>query len=301
MTLPNFLLVGAAKSGTTAFASYLEGHPEVFLPVVKEPKFFTSQFMRFPLQGKGDRLIESLCIRDFHRYRRLFRKAGGARAVGEASADMLYFFRRTIPLIKRYLGDVRIVILLRNPVERAFSAYRQLVRDGRETLSFRHALVREERRRRDNYEYMWHYTRVGFYYEQVKAYLENFSRGKVILYDDFVRDPAGCLAGTFRFLGVDPAFVPGTVRRVNVSRVPQGRIMKSLFKLGPVKVGIYRGLTRVGIGDARIFRWIDSVRLYGARRVRMAPETEARLKALYRDDVEKLQGLLGRDLSGWVN
>ncbi|MFQ6615228.1 MAG: sulfotransferase [Fidelibacterota bacterium] len=300
MGLPNFLVVGAAKSGTTAFCTFLGQHPEVFIPVIKEPKFFTSQFMDDPLTGRGDRLIQEVQVRAFSAYRGLFRKAEGLKAVGEASADMLYFYRRTIPLIKEYLGDVRILILLRNPVERAFSAYKQLVRDGREWLSFREALMREEDRRRENYEYMWHYTRVGFYHKQVKAYLDNFRRGKVILFDDLVRDPRGCLEETFRFLGVDPTVSLEIDRRINVSRVPDGGIMRSVFRLGPVKVWLYRMLVTSGIGDRRIFRWVDRFRGYRIRKLRMKAETRSRLQALYRKDIVNLEGLLGRDLSGWL-
>lgn len=270
------------------------------MPVVKEPKFFSSQFVPSPLSGSGDALIEGLQVREWDEYRKLFRNAGNSIAVGEASADMLYYHRQSIPLIRKYLGDVRILMLLRNPVDRAFSAYRQLVRDGRESLEFEEALEKEEGRRRENYEYMWHYTRVGFYHDQVKAYLNSFSRTKVILFDDFTGDPEGCLQETFEFLGVDPNEVPETGTRVNVSRVPADGMMRSLFRLGPIKVWVYRGLTKAGVGDGKIFRWLNRIRRYRAKRMRMKPRTREGLVEIYRNDIARLEVLLGRDLSSWL-
>jgi hypothetical protein len=162
--LPNFLLVGA-----TAIAGYLSQHPDIYVSPIKEPKFFTSQFLRFPLQGPGDSFVENFTIKTFDAYKQLFRRVKDEKAIGDASVDNLYFHKEVIPLIKSCLGDVKIIIVLRNPVERAFSAYKNLLRDSRETLSFEEGLNRERDRRQRGYEYIWRYLDLGFYYRQVRC------------------------------------------------------------------------------------------------------------------------------------
>ena len=144
--LPNFLLVGAAKCGTSSLHKYLDQHPEIFMSKHKEPRFISSQATPFPLNGPGDHKVEAWYVKNYDDYEKLFEGAGEYPAVGESSADTLYFYKGTIPVIKKYLGDPKIVIMLRNPVKRAFSAYQHLVRDLREDLSFEEGLEREPER-----------------------------------------------------------------------------------------------------------------------------------------------------------
>ncbi len=180
--LPNFLIVGAAKSGTTALYHYLSQHPEIYMSPLKEPKFITSNFLKFPFQGPGDNEVEKMIVKSFDRYCDLFKGVKNEKAIGEASADNLYYYEQAIFYIKKYIGNPKIIIILRNPIERAYSAYLHLVRDERETLSFKEALAEEEKRRKQNWEFIWFYKNVGFYFNQVKAYLENFTQVKVYFY-----------------------------------------------------------------------------------------------------------------------
>ena len=114
-------------------------------------------------------------------YKKLFQRVTGEKAVGESSVDNLYFPEQVIPLIKTLLGDVKIIIVLRNPVDRAFSAYKNLLRDGRETLTFEEGLGIEPLRRLKGYECLWRYQDLGFYYERVKAYMAHFTNVKIII------------------------------------------------------------------------------------------------------------------------
>ena len=132
--LPNFLVVGAGKSGTTSLYHYLKAHPDVFMSRIKEPGFIVAQFIKMPQSGVGDERQST--VGNFSDYCRLFEDAEGKKAVGEASNDNLYHYERAIPYIKRFFGDIKIIIILRNPVDRAFSAYTYLLRDNREFLTF---------------------------------------------------------------------------------------------------------------------------------------------------------------------
>jgi hypothetical protein len=93
-------------------------------------EIFSSLVVKFPLRGPGDDFVEQhRMVKSWDTYRQLFAEAGGARAIGEASTDYLYYGRQAIPHIRQHLGDPRIIILLRNPIERAFSCWRHLRRD----------------------------------------------------------------------------------------------------------------------------------------------------------------------------
>ncbi|RKY52088.1 MAG: sulfotransferase, partial [Candidatus Neomarinimicrobiota bacterium] len=116
-------------------------------------------------------------------------------------------------------------------MDRAFSAYTHLVREGRENETFERALELEDERIKKGYSFIWHYKNVGFYYEQVKDYLENFSDVKVCLYDDLRKDPIKLVQDIFGFLGVDDNFVPANIgEKYNVSGVPKSKSLHRFLR-----------------------------------------------------------------------
>ena len=125
---PNFIIVGVARCGTTSLFHYLEQHPEIGMAKVKEPKYFSSLDLTLPQNGIGDSTVFSKLIKDEASYDNLFEGLEGYKAVGEASSDYFYYHKTVIPRIKKKLGDIKIIVCLRDPVERAFSAYNNLIR-----------------------------------------------------------------------------------------------------------------------------------------------------------------------------
>src|SRR6056297_715161 len=172
--LPDFLVVGASKSGTSSIYHYLKQHPDIFLSdEQKEGRYFSR--MKGNFNGPGDSGINEYIIPDIEHYRPLFNNHSNEKAVGDISPEYLYFHQQAIPLIKKILGDeTKIIIILRSPVERAFSGYMHFKRDKRESLSFEEALEKEEERLNNNWIWAWQYKNSGLYYKQVKAYLDNF-------------------------------------------------------------------------------------------------------------------------------
>jgi len=196
--LPNFLIIGAAKCGSTALYYYLKQHPEISFPTLKEPKFFSSSEQKFPHLGVGDQSVDKFTIKSFEEYEKLFQNIKNKK-VGEASADTVYFHKQSIPLIKEKLGDVPVIIVIRNPTKRAFSAYMYLKRDSRETLSFKDGLNKEENRLLDNYDFIWAYKKCGLYSKQLKAFLDNFTNVKIVLQEDLQHNTHKVLKDVFRF------------------------------------------------------------------------------------------------------
>ena len=277
MTMPNFLVIGAQKAGTTALHRYLNEHPQVYMSPVKETNFFALEGDELDFRGPCDReVLESsenvASVTSIEDYRRLFEGVSDEVAIGEASP--LYLYSPKAPeRIRHHVPEAKLVAVLRNPVERAYSCYLMMLACGRETVTdFSRALKEEERRIQDKWEHAWHYKRMGFYYPQMRRYFDTFDRDQiqVHLHEDLDADTTGILWELFRFIGVDHTFVPNVSVRHNVSGAPKG------------------GTPSAGLGER------------GLPKPRLAPEVRSELAAEYREDILRLQDLIERDLSGWL-
>ena len=296
--LPNFLIVGASRCGTTSIYHYLKEHPDVFMSRVKEPSFFLAQFNPVPEKGIGD--DKKKYYKNFNDYCRLFEKAGESQAIGEASTENLYHAEQAIPYIQQHLGNPRIIIALRNPVERAFSAYTFLISENREYLSFEEGLEQEEKRRRDGWRQIWFYQDSGFYFRRVKAYLQNFGRVKICVFDDLKKSPGSLAQDIFRFLGVDPSFVPDVSVRYKTSGIPRSKKINRLFQEPTRLRSLARGVGRLVLKEDRWIKWRDRLKAKSYAKAEMKPETRKYLENAYREDILKLQDLIHRDLSRWL-
>jgi hypothetical protein len=298
--LPNFLLVGAAKCGTTSLYHYLQQHPDIFMSPVKEPDFLTGSTLKKAYCPR-DALAASRAVRTFDDYCKLFKKSMGMKAVGEASVGTLFYFERAIPAIKRHLGDPRIIIILRDPVERAYSAYRMLVRDDWEHLSFADALIMEEKRKQDGYRLMWRYQEVGLYASQVRAFLENFSRVQVLFFDDLKINSDKLMRSVYGFLDVNLDFIPDTSHRHNVSGIPRWSFLNALFVKPKRLHKVARTIGGAILGANRWVRLRDRLRSTILQKpLPMDPEIEKQLRQFYREDILKLQNYIERDLRSWL-
>ena len=299
MTMPNFLIIGTAKSGTTALYNYLKQHPQVYVSPVKEPKFFAYEGEKLDFRGPGDRVANSSVVTDIEAYRALFAKASGETVLGEASPLYLYI-PKARERIRHYVPEAKLIAILRNPAERAYSHFSQMVRDGREPLDdFSQALGAEEERVRDNWAFGWHYKRMGFYHAQLERYFDVFGREqiKVYLYEDLKTDPVGVLREIFRFLGVDDAFVPDMSLKHNVSGIPKSQALHAFIRQShPIK-SVFKPFVPEGLR----LRLKTSLRNRNLRQPPpLSPEVRKELAEAYREDILRLQGLIRRDLSTWL-
>jgi hypothetical protein len=296
--LPNFLIIGAAKSGTTALYSYLKQHPQVFMCPMKEPKFFAHENKGPEWCGPGDEAYRATTVTGIAKYMSLFHFASDAVAVGEASTQYLYM-PGVRERIKRYIPDTRLIAILRNPVEVAFSAYLHKRRDGHEPLpDFEAALADEERRIRENWSPIWHYKRRGIYYPHLSAYYEAFDPAqlRVYLYEDLCADPRGLLTNIFSFLGVQEAFSPDILIHPNRSGLPRSRALHS-FLTGDGKA---KRLLKRNLNERAYARAHETLVRWNLVKPELPPRVRRQLIEYYRDDVSKLQTLLRRDLSSWL-
>lgn len=286
MALPNFLVIGANKGGTTSLYHYLSGHPEVFMSPVKEPTFLLWAERPFPDgQTTAQRFFRRNMAATLGEYEALFRDAGGAKAIGEASTAYLAEPSRSIPNISKYLGDVRFAAVLRNPVERAFSSYAMHVALGFERRPFAETVSEGASSP---------HLKPGFYARSLAQYFEAFGRDsfRIFLLEDLAGKPEEVMADMFRFLDVDDGYRPDLSRRYNENRYRQVLLPKALLRTMPA--GLYRLLLRrPGGGGGGIL-----ARAFFRRAV-LDDRSRGKLANLYREETENLERLLGRDLSGW--
>ena len=299
--LPNFLIVGAAKSGTTSLYHYLKTNPQIYLSSQrKELRFFSD--IKEDFQGPHDERFNSTIVRDIETYKSFFEDVKDETAVGDISPDYLFYYENSIKKIKRYLGNPKIIIILRNPVDRAFSHWSHYRRDGKEDLSFEEALETEQIRKEKNWEWGWRYKEVGLYYDQVKAYMENFTDVKVYLQDELHRDPAALVKEIFGFLGVDDTFVPPNLNeKFNVSGLPKSRYYHNFFRRDNLLKSLLRPIFKMIVPDETERQKIVN-RLLQRNLEKMVIDTETRkkLQNFYKNDILKLQDLIGKDLTKWI-
>ena len=295
--LPNFLVIGAAKSGTTSLYHYLRQHPQIFMSPVKEPRFFALEGDSLDWHGPGDQRFATNSITTLHAYRELFEQVNGESAVGEAS--VLYLEHPEAPdRIARRIPHARLIAVLRNPADKAYSSYLFNCRQGYEQLEFEDALRAEPERIADGWYWSWRYRTRGFYDRSLRPYFERFDRSqiRVHLYEDFTRDPRGLLADLFGFLGVDYGFQPNMKVRHNVSGRPKRpRLQRLLTRPHPVKEA-----AKSVISEDWGHRVIARLQRPNLVRPPLRPETRVDLIDSYREDIGRLEELIGRDLSHWL-
>lgn len=228
MTRPTFLVAGAGRSGTTGLVEGLRTHPAVFITHPKEPHYFALHGTRASFQAPGDEAtINRVAVTDRRSYLDLF-PSDGFVALGDGSVSTLYYFESSIPEILAVNDAMRIVILLREPVDRAFSSHQYMRARGLEPEeNFSAALADEERRRSENWHHLWHYSEMSRYSRAVEAFLTRLGTDQVGVwfYDELQADYELTVSQVLRFIGAPPSPGEGTgVPRVNVSGTPRSGV-----------------------------------------------------------------------------
>ena len=300
MTMPNFLIIGAAKSGTTSLYRYLRQHPQIYMTPLKETNFFAyeGQPIDFQWWGKEPKpILES--ITDLASYQAQFQGVSDERAIGEASPFYLYNSRAPAR-IHHYIPDVKLIAILRHPADRAFSQYVFLRQLGREPChTFEEALQEEASRMAANWAWDYSYRDMGFYSVQLKRYLERFEPAqiKIFLYEELSHNAQSLLKKIFNFLEVDENFMPDTSFRHNVSRIPKNMTLYNFMRKSdhPIKT-----FARILVPETLRRRIGNSLRDKNLYKPTLRPETRRQLSESYRDEIMALQDLIQRNLTGWL-
>ncbi|MBR9823298.1 MAG: sulfotransferase [Rhodobacteraceae bacterium] len=203
--LPNFLLIGAQKAGSSTLHDYMSRHDEIFMPSRKELHYFDDA--RF--------------TRTMADYRQAFLPGRAAARIGEGTPSYLSY-PGCAEKIHGLLGDIPLVVILRDPVSRMYSQYWHGVKYGRETLSFLDALKAEDARREElgmSFYRFFDYLSRSAYETHIRKYRAQFSRLHVCRLEDLSRDPLGTLNGIYDFLGVKTVSEVAELPASNSSRL----------------------------------------------------------------------------------
>ncbi len=290
--LPNFIVIGAAKAGTTALYWYLAEHPEVFMSPVKETNYFA-----YGLDGQGRLLygdpdVHRFPVRSLSEYEQLFAGAVDSPAVGEASPIYLEC-PQAAGRIRELLPRARLICSLRHPVERAYSDYQMYVRRRGYRLEPQRDLTATSVWAHPDSRWM----QLGRYHEQLKRYFDLFPREQVhvFLFDDLRRGALEAVQGVYRFIGVDPPFTPDFDAPHNVGGLPGSMLLEGLLTSKAVRSSIGPWIPR---GAAN---WIRRLRTRNMRPAPpMPPELRNELTRHFKDDIRRTGDLVGRSLDHWL-
>jgi hypothetical protein len=279
MTLPNFLICGAQKAGTTALYAYLKQHPDVFMSPTKEIAFF----------HKPENYQKGLEWFASH-----FEGHGGETAVGEASTRTMSM-PEAPARVAEHLPEAKLIFVLRNPIDRAYSQYHFHISTGKEEAdaSF-HEVIRDEQSA---------FRRIviqrGMYAEQLARFDAHFDRSqmKIVLHEDLRERTTETVQEVYRFLGVDPTYEPQTEERHNVTRYPDS-------------LGIYYWVRRLWQPmrqrvESRFPQATDALRqavrglLFSREKPAMQEADRAYLREVFAESNARLEARLERDLSHW--
>lgn len=293
----DLIVGGTSKAGTTALYDMLKQNLAFFLPERKELHYFSRPFLEKCATGPGDAAVLALIPATRASYLGHYRAKKPGQIAVDVSPSYLYF-HESAELIARDCPDARVLFLLRRPEEKVFSQYIHLMGEGRETLSFEEALEQEEERAAAGYSDMWLYARSGFYANSVAHFQQTLGkdRVKVVLYDDFRARPDAVLAELCRFVDLDGSQQFDTSAETNVSGKPRSVLLAKVMSPNSF-TNILRRLMPAPL--ARFVR--RNLRaLNTGPKPDMDPHTKRMLRALYDDDIAKLESLIGRE-TGWRN
>ncbi len=300
---PDFLIIGAGKSGTTSLDNYLKQHPGIFIPEKKEPNFFAYKTLKREEFADNKIFCEHYdnSVTNLEDYLYLFEYATRSQIIGETSNVYLHH-PSAAEQIKKYIPDVKIIVLLRDPSERLYSRYLHLARDGR--------LLGNDIDGFFNRDSIW-WKRAdlipeGFYYKNLSKFMSHFRRDQlhVILYDDFISDVEGTFYKLFSFLDVDVSFVPNTAIRYNQSGFIKnkfvnqfisgdGKVLKAINRLFPA---FYQYAKQ----NKYVFSFLNKMKLKNLERPILDSVLKKRItEEIYGEDINALASYLDVNLSKW--
>ena len=289
---PNFLIITAPKTGSTSLVNYLREHPQIFISYPGEPRYFIRDIIKkLPTEDTmRDYLLKSSFL-TWNDYINLFSLANDNEIMlGEGTTQYLYYHNEVIPQIKEKLGDIPIIILLRNPTDRAFSNYN--FQPTGQFLSFEDALQKEEERKKNNFFSFWLYKEQGMYCEAVKAYKNNFSKVTFLLTDDLKDRPIETMKDLYSFLGVDNSFIPKTNSHHNVTKIPKNKIIHFIiYFLNKHNIKLFF--------FSKHFKEKIRQKLFKNSNVRINTETKKQLNMFFKKDIICLENEIEKDLSNW--
>lgn len=289
--LPAFIVIGAQKAGTTALRYALAQQPQIYLPAFPEPAFFAFDGGAPAFAGPQSPTSRFGLIPTLEEYAALYTGAGTGQLLGDVSSHYSYCWpERTAACMHRNVPDARIIAILRQPADRAYSAFNMMRQKGLEPLTdFAAALAAEDAPARANWTPDFFYRRNGLYHTNLAPYYRLFGAQqiRVFRYEEWTAQPVAVLAEMFRFFGLHGAPIFDPTARYRESALP--RSAAALRGVRHLRGAAVPGWLRKWL---RAWLWV--------RPAPLAPAVRSALTASYQAEIERLQDLIQQDLGDWL-
>ena len=282
----DFFIVGAPKAGTTSLYHYLSEHPETDMSILKEPNYFSEKSIK-----DNDLYYKSYPIKKLSRYHSLFKNNNLIK--GEASVSYLYY-KDVAKSIKAYNSSARIIIMLRDPIERAFSHYLMdfrlgLINDTFENIIFQKSNLSNSK------TYFQQYVKLGEYTNQIKRYFNEFPSEQILVvdYDDFKKKTSDVVKKVYKFLKIDINFSPELNNKHNARFIVNNRLLKFLFS----KIIIRKAMNLI---FPKFIKSFIKNQFFNNKPPILLSSSRLYLRQYFKKDVENLSNFLQKDYSKWI-
>ena len=285
----DFFIVGAPKAGTTSLYHYLNEHPKISMSSVKEPNYFSHEELETQKLYYKSNKINSL-----DSYHNLFPTRDANLIYGEASVSYL-FYKNVAKKIKTYNKNAKIIILLRNPIERAFSHYLMDARLGLISESFESVVDGFETTSKNKLYYQ-QYIELGKYYNQISNYKRLFNDKNILIidYEDFKNKTSLSVTTVFDFLQIDTSFMPNLDLTHNTFRKPKFTFIEKLYSNHSIRCIIKKLIF------SKFKNYINQIVFDKEDKPILSQDLRVRLKSIFKNDVNKLSDMLNKDFSKWI-
>ncbi len=308
MRKPNLFIVGAAKSGTTSLYHYLNQHPDIFMCPIKEPNYFCKDIKRESFTQK-DRFynkfdinkylansplekIHIAKIEDYYHYDQLFREVANEKYFGEASSSYLYSTEAAKEILN-FNPKSKIIIILRNPAERAFSHWKMNISGGfeRQNVPFKEAFQNDLKNPDKGYYQSHLYIELGLYYEQIKRFMNLFPMNSILIlfYEDLLKNSKDITIKLFSFLDVEPISIDFN-KVFNASKIKKFPALNRLANK-------YHFLKILPNSAKDVLRAIGESK----NNINMPNNIRIQISDYFKSDIKRLEVLIGQNLSAWYN
>ena len=284
----DFFIVGAPKAGTTSLYHYLSEHPQVEMSSQKEPDYFSDKAINEQGMYYGKNRVNTL-----DKYESLFVQKESV-VYGEASVSYL-FYENVAEDIKKYNPNAKIIIMLRNPIERAFSHYLMDYRLGLISDSFENVLAKKSKHKNAHLFYQ-QYIEVSKYAKQIQRYLDFFEKENILFidYEDFKKNVSKTVGQVYSFLNISTEFAADINTKYNTFTMPKNKVIRLIYSF----VFLRKILTF--LFPIYLVKNIRVLLFKSDKKPELLKETRSLLRIIFNDDIKNLEEVLSKDYSKWI-
>ena len=284
----DFFIIGAPKAGTTSLYHYLNEHPQVEMSSQKEPDYFSDKAIHEQGMYYGKNRVDTL-----DKYESLFVQKESV-VYGEGSVSYL-FYDNVAEDIKKYNPNAKIIVMLRNPIERAFSHYLMDYRLGLISDSFENIIAKKSKHKNAHLFYQ-QYIEVSKYGKQIQRYLDFFEKENILFidYEDFKKNVSKTVDQVYNFLNISTEFAADINTKHNTFTMPKNKVIRFVYSF------VFLRKLLAFLFPIFLVKNIRCLLFKADKKPELLKETRDQLRKIFNDDIEELEEILSKDYSKWI-